>query len=271
MGIQDSIRANLTKDDMISILESELNADINHKLSIVLVEGTDDILFCEKVFNENVVFYESFSGKEGLSELISSCSLNDNRIIAIRDKDYIDERVLPERIFLYDTSCLELMLLKNEEVLSGFCRVFCRNGNAYTDILIDAMRNLSPYSIARKKNEQQDLRIKFPKNFGDLVKEGTEFPIDILFQRAGINDATKELCKKEALELSIEGLYEVTNGHDICLYLACIAKKGKGKSLGRADVSNILICAYRREDFAKTKLYSLIKEYQIKHDLIFVD
>lgn len=66
-------------------------------------------------------------------------------------------------------------------------------------------------------------------------------------------------------------MYDVTNGHDLCLYLACISKKGKGKTLGEADVLNILICAYRREDFEMTNLYRLIKEYQIRHGLLFVD
>ena len=104
-----------------------------------MVEGTDDVSFVKRVFEENVVCYESFSGKEGLHQLIecavfSICSTkliiiyefaapvdrvrrySRNRIIGICDKDYALKREFPPRMFCYDTCCMEIMLLSHKEV-----------------------------------------------------------------------------------------------------------------------------------------------------------
>lgn len=266
----DSIRDNLTKEDITAYIEAELNADMDGTLSIVLVEGSRDIMLGKKVFDKNVVFYESFSGKEGLNELLEETSIMDNRVIAVRDKDYVRMDSLSDRMFVYDESCMEMMLLKNEDILQGFFSVYCRENNSCADILYNAMRELSPYSMARKKNEEQGLGIKFSKGFGDLVGRGAVVLIDELFRRQGISDDLRDLCKREANLLEVEDLYQITNGHDICKYLGCIADDGKGRLLGEEGVRNVLICSYRKEDFKKTALYSALMEYQLRFGLQYV-
>lgn len=116
----DSIRDNLTKEDIVAYIEAELNADMDGTLSIVLVEGSRDIMLGKKLFDKNVVFYESFSGKEGLNELLEETSIMDSRVIAVRDKDYVRMDALSDRMFVYDESCMEMMLLRNEDILQGF-------------------------------------------------------------------------------------------------------------------------------------------------------
>lgn len=264
----DSIRENLTKDDIIGIIEAELNADIERKINIILVEGSNDISFGENVFEQNVVFYESFAGKTGLKELIDV--IVDNRVIAVRDKDYIDVNMLPDRMFVYDTSCLEMMLLKCEDVIRGFCNVYCKDAGVGREILYNAMRVLSPYSLARKKNEEQSLGIEFRPAFGDLIgKEATDF-IKELFRRTGISDELRDQCIEEADRLNIDELYDITNGHDICKFLGCIAEDRKNKNLGEERVRKILICSYRKSDFIKTDLYLSVKSYQEQNGLKYV-
>lgn len=121
---RDSIRRNETKEDMITTLRMELSADIFHKKSILLVEGSDDVKFAKKVCDRDVVCYESFSGKEGLGELIEAPDIRDERIVAVRDRDYCDAGMLPERMFAYDACCLELMLIKSKEVEEGLCLTY---------------------------------------------------------------------------------------------------------------------------------------------------
>lgn len=263
---RDSIRDSIKKEDLIAYIEFELNADINHERSIVLVEGSDDIKLCKKIFEENVIFYESFSGKTGLHEIIED-DIIESRVIAVRDKDYVNIETLPERMFVYDTCCMEMMLLKNQEVLRGFCDVYCGDGQSCTDILHNAMQELSPYSVARRKNEEQDLGINFNKGFADLIRDG-RLQIDELFLRVGMSEEFREMCKEEAAALDIEELYDITNGHDICKFLERIAVNGK--KLGENGVRSILICSYRKGDFRETKLYDSIHQYQLQYDLQFV-
>ena len=94
----DSIRSNQTKDDLVTTIKLELSADIRKKKCFLLVEGNDDVIFSRKIFQKDVVCYESFSGKAGLDELIESSELGDYRVIAIKDKDYCNVEALPERM-----------------------------------------------------------------------------------------------------------------------------------------------------------------------------
>ena len=64
--MRNSIRDNITKDEIIAEIQLELDADITHNLSIVVVEGIDDVTFFRGKLAQNVDIKESFSGKDGV-------------------------------------------------------------------------------------------------------------------------------------------------------------------------------------------------------------
>jgi len=72
------------------------------------------------------VIYESFSGKNGVDEIISEPIIENTRVIGLRDKDYLQE-VINERMFLYDFSCLEMMLISRDEVFQNICHEFIKD------------------------------------------------------------------------------------------------------------------------------------------------
>lgn len=224
-----------------------------------------------RVFCKDVVCYESFAGKAGLKELLEEKSIQDDRIIAIRDRDYCNVDELPERMFLYDASSLELMMLECDEVVEGICCTYYKGSLASKELILKAMRKLSPYSVLRKKNEKNNMCISFKEvGFGDLVENEEEFNINKLFERLKISDSLAEECKKEALYIDDKQLYDITNGHDICVYLGEILKS-VGKKLGEGGCRNALLNGFRKNDFQKTRLYDKLKTYQSKHELKFVD
>lgn len=168
------------------------------------------------------------------------------RVIAVRDKDYADENTFSDRMFVYDASCLEMMLLKNHDVRKGFCDIYCTTDQSCEELLGNAMHELAAYSLARKKNEQEGLGLRFRAGFGDMLKRGG-FCGDKLFQRERFSDELKEACKREAAVLSEEELFEITNGHDICKYLAAISVNGKRQYNGRSRCAkNIALCLSER-------------------------
>lgn len=61
----NSIRSVLTKNTQISTIRLLLAADIYHEKRIIVVEGADDVLFCEVVL-EWTDIQESFSGKQAI-------------------------------------------------------------------------------------------------------------------------------------------------------------------------------------------------------------
>lgn len=108
----------MTKEDILSGIRLERAEDIKDEKCFAIVEGPDDACFVKMVFSDNVVCIESFAGKSGLQEIVEEESSDD--VIGIRDKDYVDEKSLPDRVFLYDHCCLEIMLLVNTCVVRNY-------------------------------------------------------------------------------------------------------------------------------------------------------
>ena len=195
----DSIRENRTKEDILEEIRLERSEDIRNEKCFVIVEGSDDVLFAKKIFCENVICMESFAGKTGLQEILEEDEQESDDIIGIRDRDYVNERDLSQRIFLYDHCCLELMLLADRCISTSFHKIYYKGKSTCELFLINAMRQLSAYSILRKKNETEELGINFRNvRFGDLVDFASERLNDEeLFLRAKEQERYVR-CKQEA-------------------------------------------------------------------------
>ncbi len=267
----DSIRENRTKEDILAEIRMERAADIYDEKCFILVEGSDDALFTNKMFQDNVICLESFAGKSGLMELIAEDAALSDNVIGIRDKDYADESSLPERIFLYDHCCLEMMMLSEPAVAESFFHIYYKGTIPCNAFIANAMRQLSSYSILRRKNEKESLKINFRKvNFGDLVDFSNESLDDrALFQRAGKSE-TYDSCRQEAESLDDTDLWEITNGHDICTFLGRLSKNGK-TDMSETGVRNVLLVSHRKDDFAKTNLFQSILSYQQQKHLTFLE
>lgn len=82
----NSIRTNISKEDIISDIKLTKSADLNKEYVYLVVEGPDDIKFMAKFLSDNVFLYESYSGKDGVEEIVTY--FNTQEVIGIRDKDY---------------------------------------------------------------------------------------------------------------------------------------------------------------------------------------
>lgn len=267
----DSIRENEKLEDMVTALKMELDADINNELCIVLVEGKDDIKFINRIFGGKVVCYESFSGKTGLQELIQHASIQENRIIAIRDKDYANVDEFPKRLFCYDTCCMETMLLANEEVAEGIYKTYYKGMKDQNAFLLNAMRELAPLSVLREENEEHGYGIDFKRiGLGDCIDESQEkVKLDVLFSRINQQGLTKDECISKAAAWRDDELLEKTNGHDLCKFLGKVCGNEKA-DMGEGKLRDALICSYRKSDFLATYLYNSLNNYQVRHHLSFV-
>lgn len=267
----DSIRENRTKEDILEEIRLERSEDIRNEKCFVIVEGSDDVLFAKKIFCENVICMESFAGKTGLQEILEEDEQESDDIIGIRDRDYVNERDLSQRIFLYDHCCLELMLLADRCTSTSFHQIYYKGKSTCELFLINAMRQLSAYSILRKKNETEELGINFRNvRFGDLVDFASERLNDEeLFLRAKEQERYVR-CKQEADAVDDQALWNITNGHDICTFLGRLSKSGKA-NMNEDRVRNVLLVSYRKEDFVKTQLYQDVLSYQRQKHLRFLE
>ena len=155
----NSIRSNLSKDDIISDIILSMGADIYTKNIYILLEGQDDISFLHPFLAENVLLYESYDGKDGVETIVSKRFADNDRVIGIRDKDY-QIRPVSEKIFYYDYGCMEMMLISNDDVFDNLCFEYYRGNIPRKQLKKYILKQLKYLSIIRMCNETEKWEIR---------------------------------------------------------------------------------------------------------------
>lgn len=274
--MRNSIRDNITKDEIIAEIQLELDADITHNLSIVVVEGIDDVTFFRGKLAQNVDIKESFSGKVGVKEIVEFFS--DNRVIGVCDRDY-DSACENNRVLFYDYSCLEMMMISNDSALSSFCYTYYRGREQPASVRIHILEDLKWVSCYRKLSAQNAWSVRFTAinfstSFDDRVRK-IDYSIimrQLTDSNPGLVDPghaqllqVSDLCRTTNCE---QDLLPITNGHDFLYYfqrLCCSYDPHCSSSSD--DMFRGLVCAYRIEDFMLSNLYNTIKTYQTDNAL----
>lgn len=270
---QNSIRENLTKEDIIADIRMTLAADFEHKKSIVIVEGEDDITFFNGKLSSDVDLHESFSGKTGVEEIVNSFS--DDRVIGIRDRDY-DPISSNPRIFYYDHCCLEMMLISDDSAFNTYCYGYYRGTKKPCILRGELLTDLATISLYRKLSVTQGWSINFKGiDFSKAFDSNTgklNIPA-IIGQIKTINTADPEMIRGHlsTIETEVQSLSDesdyllITQGHDFIHYFhqVCLhSTPQKRNSPGAREMYRSLVCAYRLSDLQNTYLHQEIIDYQ---------
>lgn len=264
----NSIRNSITKEDIISNIRLTLSTDYHKKKIIMIVEGQDDIRFFKGKLSENVEIMESFSGKKGVEEIISE--YDDNRVVGVCDKDYsIYER--NERIFYYDYSCLEIMLIMNDDTWNSFFDEFYNGNYNRIELRNKIFNDLKWLSVFRKLNCQNSWGVNFNGySIDNSYNETTEvFDNNKGFESlCKINSKSKDEMKTYRLDVDAESsclvdidkICEITQGHDFIFYFKCVCHH-LGDYISKDMLVHALRAAYRMEDFSKSNIFKALNEY----------
>lgn len=274
----NSIRVNIRKEDIISEIRLTLGADIKKERIILLLEGVDDIKVMAKLVTEKVDVIESFSGKEGVKEIIENHFTSNSRLIGIVDKDY-EIKPISHKLFFYDYCCLEMMIISYIDLFQSIYYEYYDSRkldvNELKEILLKNTRHMS---IMRKYNYENSLELKFKglsinnvlednklnciKLLEEMKKRKTK---DVDFDK--IEDMlNKEICR----EWKMDELLEITQGHDFIGIFHCYCKKDSGKEPSKDDIASSLRCSFNNYYFKKTNLHKKLVEYQINNNLKIV-
>ena len=136
-----------------------MSADYLNKKIFLLVEGSSDILFLKKFLNEHVDILESFSGKQGVREIIEYFldDNSDNKVFGICDRDY-DYTYQNKHIFYYDYSTLEIMIVHNDNVFNNITTEYYRGDKSFEELRIWILKELSWLSALRKCSFDKNLK-----------------------------------------------------------------------------------------------------------------
>lgn len=266
----NSIHQNLTKEQMLAELRLQLTSPINKDKSFLIIEGQDDLKVMREFLSNNCHIFESYSGKQGVEEIVQKFS--DNRLIGIRDKDYLN---IPTntRIFFYDYCNLEMMIISNINYFSNILYKLIINPKDFTPLRDKSLTNILSLSALRKCNEENNWGISL-----------TNIPICKLLSNKNIielndllyivskknNDRTfskdEQILLSQNIKIVKQELLKYTNGHDFCESLLYEIKRNyPNKMINKIGIDifhSYLIAAYNYTDFHYTKLFKDLIEYE---------
>ena len=271
----NSIRSNLTKEDIISDITLCMGADIDRKNIYLLVEGEDDIRLLHPYISENVLIYESYDGKKGVEVIVNDRFLDNKRVIGIRDRDYQQEPT-SEKIFFYDYNCMEIMLISNDDIIDNLCFEYYKGPLLSRELRNCILNELKILSVIRKYNEtkQWGIILKGLSANQGFNTETEKMDNDVIVRK--VNQMNGNFISEQILSdiydevsgvWSQEQLYYGTQGHDFCTLFATICNSYRKRGIKPIEVQASARCTFRWSDFVKTKLYLSVKEYSQVHSL----
>lgn len=201
----NSIKDNLTKSEIISELLLSIKGDVKKEYIHLIVEGVDDIRFFKSRVSPHVYIYESFSGKEGVFDILKNFKKED-RILGICDRDYAD---IPTdlNIFFYDFSCLEIMLISNEDVFKSCSDTFYYGSLNSNELLLKILNELKWLGIFRRLSFQKKFAIKFNGLSITNAFNKSTLSLNISNLITQINSRNDNFCEKNQRDQSIYALH----------------------------------------------------------------
>lgn len=271
----NSIKNNLSKEDMISDILLCLGADIYRENIYLIVEGDDDIKFLRSFLADNVYIYESYDGKSGVEFIVSERFSTNNRVIGIRDRDY---QVVPisNKIFYYDYGCMEMMIIKNNDVFKSLCAEYYMGEKNFFQLRMEVLKELKYLSVIRMYNERENWGKKIRGISINLAWNGDEKKIDnqiILKKINQINDGffkdsvLQKIEEEYETEWSEEEFFHYTQGHDFFMLFATICDQYRTRGIKYAEIEASSRCIFRESDFLNTNLYNNLSVYGNLHHL----
>lgn len=269
----NSIKDNLSKEDMISDILLCLGADIHKENIYLLVEGEDDIKFLRPFLTDNVYIYESYDGKNGVEYIVGERFGTNLRVIGIRDRDY---QIAPisDKIFYYDYGCMEMMILKNDDVFKNLCAEYYGGEESAQQLRINLLKELKCLSVIRMYNERENWGKKLrgisiiaawnsiEKKIDNEVILSKVNQINGGFFKDDVLQKIEQECKREWSE---EEFYNNTQGHDFSMLYAGICNQYKQKGMKYSEIEASSRCIFRQNDFEQTNLYGRLSEYENLH------
>lgn len=271
----NSIRTNLKRDDIISEIRLLCGEDYNKVKTFVIVEGYDDLKFIKNKFNSNTYGFESFSGCDGVEEIVNYFQ-SDKRIIGIRDKDYSSLTSGENKIFLYDYHSLEIMLAMNYESFESICSEFyCGDEKVYDlrDIIFQKLKYISCF---RELNSHQGWNfITENISIDRLYREETIDCHDKIIEEINRPSQNDYNLEKQSIVNnhyhSVLDLKLITRGHDFSeLFKVICNTSGIESEIKSKQVESALRTSFTKESFKRTNLFKSLSEYEKLYGLNFL-
>lgn len=273
------MRTLLDINDKLNEIRLELRNTGGNRKIWVIVEGVSDVRLYRKLLDGPYVQIEEVPGGcENITSLVDQISTLTDRVIGIRDADFIhltgssfDEK----RIFLTDGHDAEVMMLISDETMRALCSEYHPSVfQKYQEFRERLFQSVKFYGGVRYFESVNRFELKF-KGLGlspffdaSNLELNRKKCVDIINKRSDSKTREFTVEEVEALIADKTDLYNVCCGHDVTAAFALFVsgfhtnEAGKKKGVSHEHIESFLRGAYGKREFQKTVLYEQLIEWQ---------
>ncbi|EGW22982.1 DUF4435 domain-containing protein [Methylobacter tundripaludum] len=267
----------LSEIDTVGEIRQARRHPIGKNYLWVLVEGeTDQKLYAKLIDGNNTKIEMVHGGVENLRKTLSILILETNQILGIRDADFLhldNKQETTNGLFLTDVHDAEMMLSSCDTAFESIVAEYLSLKRArFIDFRRELLASLVFLGGIRWLNNIEDLKLNFSGIDLDKFYDSIELTLNKIMCIQEIEARSpnkKRSLQPDEIDLKIADIsdhYNLCNGHDFEKAFAHHVKNHTAgtKNFKDTDIGKALRIAYRKEDFATTNLYNLLKDWEIK-------
>ena len=277
------MQQHLDENDTIGEIRQARRHPIGKNYLWVLVEGITDQKLYAKLIDGSNTKVEIVPGKtkgiEHLRNALSVLTRETDSVIGIRDADFLhldEQQETIDCLFLTDAHDGEMMLLSCDIAFESIVAEHLpRERCDFRNFRNKLLASLGFLSGVRWINNTENLELNFKgirlDNFYDAINL-TLNKTKCIQEVENRSPAKKRSIQLDEIDLKITDIsdhYNLCNGHDVEKAFAqhvTTANKSISNTKGvkDTDIGVALRIAYRKEDFAATKLYSHLRDWEVQ-------
>nr|VFK06912.1 MAG: Protein of unknown function (DUF4435) [Candidatus Kentron sp. LPFa]VFK23073.1 MAG: Protein of unknown function (DUF4435) [Candidatus Kentron sp. LPFa] len=256
--------------DVADAIRFELKNKYSTEKVWIIVEGETDRRLFSKLIDGNQVEIEfSREGLNGVLRIVSELLKETNRILGIRDADFLhlEGKVeTAQNIFVTDYHDAEMMIIACDEAYHAVEAEYFPEEEELSYSREMILKSISFIGGIRWLNHANDLDLNFKNiGFGKFYdKRNLLHETNCLHHVMERSPKKKDRITKEAVRSKIKNIADflnLCNGHDFQKAFAYLASSNSKKGWDADDIGRSFRVAYRFEDFQKTNLYKRLKEW----------
>ncbi|MFM2408884.1 MAG: hypothetical protein RL358_1626 [Pseudomonadota bacterium] len=264
----------LSEKDTIGEIRQSSRHPIGRGYVWVLVEGISDQKLYTKLLDCETTKVEMVHGG-GIGPLRRAMQIlinESDKVIGIRDADFLhldNQQETIDRLFVTDTHDAEMLLLACDTIFQHLLCEHVPNESSQFKMLREKLfSSLAFVGGVRWINHLEDLGLKLEDiGLGDFFDAGN-LKLDKAQCIQNVESRSpnkKRSIQEQEIDHKIGGITDhlnLCNGHDTVKGFAIYITQKSGKGVKDVELARALRIAYRKDDFATTKLYEYLEHWQ---------